>query len=474
MNMRAALMAPWRASSRSERALALTLMVTASAVGGLLALHIRDLGGSVLAAVVLAVGIAPMWLMVMPKALVLAVDGRTLRLPGVQREAAMGVLLYGVVSVAVPTLLLAVPWGQSGPIAALLALACTGCFAAALLPRYQVFLAGGAWIALANMSSHGLPGPTTAGFVGWAIPAVVALIAIAALNWRRALRSGRPRESGWGLPLIVPPHSASRGTTLLLLRAFGDTRGSGPRAPLRSLRIALGGMHLPRPWPVTAGFAVPLLVLPAAVIAWQMSFNGAEDVPQILLQLVWGNALMVAWLGAVLSGGLVSVAAAQLRKEWVAGRPELGLLALLPGLHHHQSIQRNVVFAALLTPARYLALLTMVVVIAAMVWHASAELWLVLLLTQLGLATQLAGVTLSILGQRPLRPWVNASCSIACFLLAITGYLAVLVDATADGGSHTLLRIIAMLWLTMVLGMAWLGRRGWRGLHQLPHPFVSA
>lgn len=475
MNARAVLLAPWRASRPFERWVA---MVWASLIGALATLAIvaqaHRPDAWVTASIILSIGICYPWLIVMPKSLLLAVDARQLRLPAAQRDIVTGLALYGLLTVLVPAAAMGALGAPTGTIALVLSLSCAGSFAVALLPRYQMLLAGVAWVLLTAISHRGVAGPTSHEFVYWAVPAVAVMVAVAALNWRRALRSGRPREPGWGLPLIMQPASTRAGAAPLRFPAFADTRICGPAAPLRSLRIALGGIHLPQPWQVSVGFALPPFVVAIALIGWQISLHGIDGVYRGMRSFGWGNALMAAWLVAVLSGGLVSVATSQLRRAWGTRRTETGLLALLPGLHDHRSIQHNALFAALFVPAHYLVALTTIVIAAAIAWHASAELWLVLLLTQIGLFTQLIGNTLSILGHRTPAPWANATWSIACFLLAITGYLAVLIDAAAGGGAHGLLRVVAMLWLTVILGMAWLGRRGWCGLQRLPHPFVSA
>lgn len=394
MNLRAAMLAPWRASSMSERVLAATVLVVGSALTAAVVLYIRRPDASTVAAMMMSIALGILWLTVMPKTLALAIDARELRLPAVQREIVAGLGLYSVLCIVLPTLILSCFGGSPAVIAAMLALACSGCFAVALAPSYLITVCVVFFLA---QSDEIAPAPfwrDAPAFLRWALPLVIGLILLAAFNWGRALRQEQQRIPMWRKPLVAGllGNTQERAITLLqptMLQPMADIRGCGPGAPITSLRVALGGIHLPLMPGARIGLLLPIFLVIAGVAGLIVLRDGSGEVYRTMLQFGWGNAAFLPWLGVVVSSGIVWIATSQLQRRWTYGT-EPHLLALLPRLHRERPVRHNIVLAVLLAPAGGLAVVTGVIVVAALSWRGSLALCLTLALVQLVLGAQLS------------------------------------------------------------------------------------
>ncbi|HXD84832.1 MAG TPA: hypothetical protein VN599_10415, partial [Rudaea sp.] len=138
MNTAALLLAPWRSSQTYLRWLVLLILAsTATASFALLVFTAKHDAVHILTAMsVYGFGLAYACAFWLSTLLILAVDARKLRIPGVPRIAACSAVLYGVLLVGMPCAILAAFGFDARTTAIVLALAGCGGTVLALLPRY--------------------------------------------------------------------------------------------------------------------------------------------------------------------------------------------------------------------------------------------------------------------------------------------------------------------------------------------------
>lgn len=473
MNLCIVMLAPWRASSRSERTLTVAIFLLAGAFAVGFAVFMREPGASRATALMMGIALGPLWLMVVPKTLLLAIDARELRLPAAQRQMVTGLWLYGVLCVVLPALILGLCGGAPAQLGATLALACSGCFAVALLPGYQMVALAAAFF-LASFGNVGFGFGTTR-FLYWAWLLVVVFVAVAAFNWHTALRQGHRHVPHWRQPLTSRAAGGTLASAMTAARPMADIRGCGPGAPVTSLRVALGGIHLPLLPGARIGLLLPTFLVIAGVAGFIVLRDGSGSAYRAMAHFGWSNAAFLPWLGTLVSWGIVWIATAQLQR-WNQGT-ERQLLALLPGLNRSRSLRRSIVLAALRAPARGLAIVTAVIVAAAVGWHGSRALCLTLALVQLVLGAQLIAFTLSVLGARTTSHWAHASRAVGAgviFVLINLSLLAVVSTGAGDALHSPPIVMLALLWTVLIAWLVWTGYRGRWALRSRPNPFASA
>ncbi len=488
MNLLHLLQIPWHATYRSLRWLALSVLTLC---GGA-AIGIGLFGGRSdrfeVAIALFGFGVLFLWAFFLSTSLLLAIDARRLRVPHIQRQIVASLLLYAVLSIALPTLLLGVIGAPVFNAAVVLALLGTGGLAFALMPRYfAVFI--GLTPALANTlwSRMHLPGVGDPRFVHAALPVTLLLLLAIVVYWRRLLRAGSSRAQGWSSPMVLQYRNGSWGHwntigDLGQLRRRPDwlqlavsLDGVGPTAPRKALRVALGGWYLPqtaRSYARQLGLLFVFAVLPllavALLIHWGQNDNQIAD---ILRGLLIGSLGMTS----VCAGPMVGVLSLLwLSKRWQGTHAELPLLALLPGLGDPAQARRQVVRAGLGLPLALHALLLLLVGIAMLCWHGHGVMLSFLLLAQLGAAAVTVALLLNLFGGRRLSIWTNGSVLAASFMLTL---LSLLLPAMSWGrdpvaGAQSALLPLVVAWMLLAAGMIWLARRGWRELVQRPHPFL--
>ncbi len=175
------------------------------------------------------------------------------------------------------------------------------------------------------------------------------------------------------------------------------------------------------------------------------------------------------WFFAMMSLITAQIASQLLDLRWSRTNAELPLLALLPGLGHGRGARRALLRAAMLVPARdQLVWLTLFVIVAALLhqgWQVDAAM-LGMTLVALGM---LAASALAVLGGSPLCGWPRG------FLMLLALALITLTALSFTAGPQWQPLRLAHLgigWAALLLWLLWLGRRGWRGLQQRPHPFL--
>ena len=489
MNLGRTLLMPWMAVPRSTRWITAIVVVLSFVGYGLLlgfshAPHRWDGAG-------IALGIATVfcWGFFMPNTLLLALDARHLCMPAVRTEVVRSLLLYALLTIGGPVLLLW-PGGHLLTVAALLVIGAGIGTLYALMPVYLGTILLLLMPALHNATRQwlpmpALPKPADPDFANWALSGAALVVLLVVLRWWQLLRAGVVTTRGFAaLTVFNLRRSVSLAqrdtlTSTDALRArpawlmvTPDLRQAGPQAPALSLRLAFGGMYLPETARSRLRRVVPPLLFVAILMLyfWVIAANADAGGRHVLGGLFgdMGFAL-VMWFFAIVSLFTAEMASNVLGLRWSKTNAELPLLALLPGLGHGRDVRRALLRAAVLAPARaQLVGLTMFVIVAALLhkgWQVDAAM-LGMMLVLLGM---LAASVLAVLGGSPLCSWPRG-----LLLLLTLALITVTVLSFTTGPQWQPLRLahLGIGWAALVLWLLWLGRRGWRGLQQRPHPFL--
>jgi hypothetical protein len=447
-------------------------------------------------AIFLGLGNVFFWMFFPSRTLPLAIDARQLRLPGIQRGIVVGLLLLGLLTIALPAVAVGLCGGDAGVLAAILSLCAVAGFTLAMVPRY-LFTA----LILLPSLRHSLqpyldlPGPADPHFIPWAGLTALALFLISILCWRRQLRADNPYAAGFNTPLALQGrfrrsmNQSRRGDMasddelermtqtikrLAWMSPQVDMRRTGPDHPVRSLRLALGGVLAPLSWIGRLQLLVAILV-PAFVFALVMTlsnvFGPREDVIQVLQTI--GTAF-VSWLGAACGVMIAIGTIGRLNYVWRRVNTELPLLALLPGFKNAANVRRTLLVASLLPSLRSEAVLLAVMLGTGIALHCGGFIELFMVLAQLGSAGVIVAFALCIFGGCPLPIWsVTVILAPVWILLGVHSFMPSLsVSEPPWGAGMFVLPVFGLIWLLFALLLFWLARRGWRELRLRPHPFL--
>lgn len=487
MNATTVLLSPWRASPTWTRWGSVILGAGLLLVTVLLAIFMRRDSWAMAAGSVVGFGEFFLGMFLLAPALLLAVDGRQLRVPGLQRAALAGVAWLGLGLIVVPAALLRLAGGHAAPIAGLLALALCGGLLTGLLPRMLSAFVGLLPMTFNAMRPHvDLPAPGEPGFLTLVAAAVASMLLLCALCWWRQLRAADPYRQGWMQPMVLQFRRAGRAGSWDgfagglpdsvqqirqqpdWMRPMVDLGPAGPKRPRYSLRVAIGGMFVPM---TLAGRARQLAValLPSVLVIGLLLLQASHRHGGFGLAMLTPWAGMLAWFGGFIGLLVALLVVMQLGQRWQKDNAELPLLALLPGLGTPARLRRDLLAASLLPGVGVQLLLLAALVALAWYVHTGWTAVLALLLAQATGIGVLVAFTLAIIGGRPLPGWGTGTLSVACFVVITTGLLFALLDRSAHG---MLLLVAASAWVVLALVLAWLGWRGWRGLQDRPHPFI--
>jgi hypothetical protein len=485
VNLYALLQLPWRAVHRSLRWLGVFVLASCGAGAlaiGLLANGAHHWQGSL---ALFGLGLFVAWGFFYSCVLLLAIDTHLLRVPQVQRQIVASLLLHGLLTVALPLAVL-VPAGMPW-LATAVALGLFGVFGLlfALMPRYLAIfigivpsLLGRVWKVL-----H-MPGLLEPQFVSRFGPLLLALLLLVAWRWHALLRSGGGQVRSWSSPMVLQFRSGSWGQWSNLgdnrqlrqrpkwLLAEPSLHGVGPAALCRTLRVALGGWYLPQTarsyakqlGVLLASASLPLLVI---LVVDSQGRNANDFIRGAMLGALSSLALM--------SGSLIPLLSVQwLRRWWLRDNAERQLLALLPGLGEARSVKHQLLRVSLGMPLAIHALLIVGGAVAMLVWPRYAEFMQILLLAQLGAAAVTVALLLGLLGGRLSRTW---QFGVPVGVIAVLTVCSMVLAAMAHGRQPVawVLQwspVAVLAWLLFGIALFLIGRRGWRGLQQRPHPFL--
>lgn len=483
-----ALLMPWHTVHRSLRWLGggFALLLCAAALACNVLVHGSH--GWLYGLALYAFGAAYFWLCVMACLLLVCIDARRTCLPGIQRTMTASLLLYALITIAVPLAMFMPAGGNAITIALVAALAASVGLASTLLPRYLVMVVG-FLPALALGARHvvRIPFPGQSGFPILGLALLAIFLAVDAIRWRQLLRADSTREAGLGSAMVMQyrRHGAMSGAiwddTVRQNDAqrTGNARprlrlgGVGPQAPVLALRIALGERYAPQNLRSHgrrfARLGLPLLLfIPAMAVMQAGEAHG--DVWHRVMQGVYLNVMV--WLGLMGGMALMTMGCLLPRASWRRVNAELPLLALLPGLGDAASQRRNLLRAALTRPLAMQALLLALVLAAALAMHAGPLALAFVMLTQLGYAATIVATTLRTFGGTPLPSWGIAGLLSGIAVLTIASSFVPLLTLYRGGlGNGTMLGLAAC-WVAAAVGLWWMGLRGWQDLQRRPHPFL--
>lgn len=489
MKLYRTLLTPWLATIRSTRWIAAAGFVVFIAIDLLVRVFSNSQHPWLISAMVLGAGNGFCWAVFMPNTLLLALDAQRLCLPGIQREVTRSLALYALLSIGVPVLL-QLPSGHALSLAIVLVLTAGIGAMYMLLPSYLGF---GFFLlpALHDATRRFLPipSPTDPGFVWWGAGGAVLMVLSFVLRWRQLLHGGIVITRGSGAPMLMNFRrslSLSQSNPLAegaLLRARPDwlttrpdLRHTGPQAPIKSLRMALGGVYLPQTVIGRLYRLFPLLVVLVIIgLLFVVSALGDRadwSLPQYIFSRE--GFIFTGLLFAVASMMVATMASDLLDLRWGKINAELPLLALLPGLGDARGVKRALLRTAIERPAAMLALPLIAIWIAAARLHLGWAIEACTLLISLGCLGLLAASAVSTLGGRLLPGWGKGLLLIGVFVLfGLSILLPMTWHELMPSVVTTAGLVLGVGWLALALFLLWLGRRGWRGLQQRPHPFLS-
>lgn len=480
MNLAETALLPWKMTQTVMRWVAFGLFATA--VIGVTAFSIFSHKPDMWVRVAGIIGLlqALLWPLCLAPTILLTVDAHQLRVPGIQRQAVVGVLLNVVSGVLLPTLVIGWFGGHTLSSAALVGLMLVAGLLYSMLPRYVAiafYIAGVIFISGKSL----LQLPTHADFLDWAWPVLAAEVAAVAVCWRRLVLAANPyhlsRHSPMALRLSRGISAASKGRPDIAqidrrpawLQARGDLSCCGPGHPVTSLRMALGASYMPLTgigWLRRCAVAMAVI---AAFVAW-MAFIILRG--GTLAAIRDGNVIVpLALCGAGASLLSAVTCLTDLRIRWRSVNAELSLLALLPALS--SDVKRDLLRAALWPPLRMLLLAATLVL--AVLTRIGARRDMFALLAVIGAAGFVIAVTLRIVGKCKSGRWeAGAGAALGLLLLAATllaGMLSIDVS-TPSVDINMLCTALLAGWLVAAVVLFRVGRRGWQAFIQRPHPFL--
>lgn len=491
MNLLAALRTPWRSVHRSLRWLAsvVLLLVTAAGIG--IALFSSGAHPALPAAAVLGAGVFMLWAFFMSGLLLLAIDARKLRLPGVQREIHASLGLYAALSVAPAAALVWVPGADAVAITLVLALCAVVGLAFAVLPRYiAMFLGFMPAMRLGLKHVVDLPGPGEPGFMPLALVLIAVLLLACVQRWRQLLRADELPEGFGGAMVLQLRRNGAWGhwntgqfDNLQMIRRRpdwlqprADLHGVGPGTPRAAFRVALGHWYTPRSLGGHLQAMAPVLLsLLLGVGAMALIGLGDEHRRATMEVLKIGGVAMLGWVGIFGSMMLTLMTVQLIQTRWRKANTELPLLSLLPGLGDARQAKRDVLRAILRRPLCAQAVLLVLMLAVALGLHVSALGLVSIAVAQLSGIAVMAACVPAILGGRPLPTWGLAVLLVVVFMLISLGsFLPLMAMGTHPWeGASGVMGVVLGLWLAVGAVLLWLGRRGRRALAQRPHAFLA-
>lgn len=487
MNPLGLLQIPWYSTHRSLRWITVALLIVCTVTAVLIGRFTRSPGD---AEVMLGFGLFFLWAFFLSTPLLLAIDTRQLRVPGIQRGIVASLIAYGLLSIVLPTGLLML-LGASAPRATMtLALFCVSGFVFAMMPRY-VAVSLGLMPSLFNSLWYRLHLPALGDprLNPWFVTATIVLLVFVVWCWRHWLMKGAGQSQGWTSPMVLQFRNSSWGHWTNIgeqrqlrqrpdwLQLAVDLDKVGPTQPRNSLRVAFGGWYLPQTkgsYAKQFGLLLGMIALPVLGVILVSELGHPDHAVARVIEVT----LLGSLGGCAIFGGpmIALLSQAWICKRWKRVNAELPLLALLPSLGAGAPIKRHLLRTGLGLPLTLHAMLIVSVGLVMLGWSSHLAMLLFVLLAQLGSAAVTCALLLNLFGGRRLAVWAMGLLLAICFAMTMLSLMLPLMT----WGSHpvawsgALLAPLAGAWLLLGAAMSWLCRRGWRSLQQLPHPFLQA
>ncbi|TAL83269.1 MAG: hypothetical protein EPN74_14850 [Rhodanobacter sp.] len=442
-------------------------------------------------AVIDGVCAAMLWKFVLSYMLLPAIDAHQLRLPGMQRSLFVGWAFYGLLCVLLPAFGLGLWAGKVAVIAVIMAMFCLAGLLLALLPRYVDILIWAPFYAAA-IHPHSVLGLSLghSNFLAWALPLALLLLVLALARIHGLVVTSKPYAPSRNAPSVLGLGRAIAGAFAAggglygsraiagradWMQARASLRGCGQGRPVVSLRLALGGIFMPTNF---MGWLRKHMVMLAAVLAvggfmvWR-ALGDTHDLSPISGRHN-EQLLVLSMLTGFASASMTFHCLMGLLQRWRNPNAELSLLALLPGLGRAGAdVKRNLLLAILLPPLRIQLSLLAALMVLALGLHAALSTDVFVMLSQLSLAAAVVAYALLITGGQVAGRWLNLGISLLWPLLIM---LPLFVSGRDRHLGNLAVSHLTLLfdagWVLLIVLLLWLGRRGWRGLQQRPHPFL--
>jgi hypothetical protein len=336
-----------------------------------------------------------------------------------------------------------------------------------------------------------LPPLTDPRWPTWGALALIVLLLVIVMRWRKLLRDDSDNALGFSSAMLMQFHrqgtafswggmpQMDSGQMIRLrpdwMQPRASLRGVGPRSPVLALRIALGGYYMPKTLAShLCSAAITLLPLSLSMLVLVVLFASNHDVRSLGTTLEYAGLGIVGWIGVF--GGLMFtlIAAVQIRQRWQRVNAELPLLALLPGLGDADSQRRNLLRATFGIPVVAQTVLLAGVVILASVVHMHGSAMLLVMLPEFAAIGAMVAQALCTFGGCRLPAWGEWLIYIPLVALF---FISAFIPMSALGkhpwqGAAMIEWWLLAAWMAMAVVLAWLGRRGWRALLRRPHPFL--
>lgn len=478
----ALLVMPWVASAKYARWLAM-LFVGVASIGALaLAATGESHAHRTVFIIVLACAVWSLWGSYLGANLQLARNARELCLPRMQRDADFSLLLFAVLSLSVP---IALCWalGASPLLAAavFIAAAASG-LAYMLLPIWMglpLVMAG-----VMVMLTNGLGANAS---TWWA--AAAALTAFDVLRWWQLRSATTVARDGLGAAAVfwcyrqdAMANGGWSGFAQRLLQeratvpAHMERMDVGPRHASDSIRFALGGVGMPKP------FASRLRDI-GRLLAYVVAFALFALLVPLVTEPVAAGEWVVHWLSPLLTFACllacctaVTMFAGRTRAMWRETDAELPLLALLPGLGDADSGKRATLTALFGPPIVFLACTCVVLCISTLALHTKPWAYVAIVLSCAGALMLIVAVTLASLGDRPMH---TAEYVLLYIVQLVLSMLVLMKAMPTDqySGPHPEQFGVIPVWLLVVWGiyllvLTILAVHGARELRERPHAFL--
>lgn len=437
---------------------------------------------------VTAAGLAPLWAGWVPRLLLLQVDARDGRVPGVAAAVRRTLVLTVPLTVLLPAAVLVIAGADAALAVPALVAASAAAVLLATLPAW-VWL-GACFLPLAAMLVYGIAArlPVPPGLRAdaswlfqppWLAALAAALVVLAAGRWN-AIVSGRTRSGGgpWSAPAVLANRTGTWGAAWMVdsgaqlpewFWPAGQTVKGNPTDPARQIRVLLGTPFAPltrRQWLFQWGVAAVAL----AVVALNLVPAGQGASTGVLSSFLKGF-VEGGVAGGVLGGGAVLIGMFGTRLDKMVRRPsgELPELALLPGMGGARATG-HLLRAVFGMPAKSLlgGSVILLALLAAAGVDAPGLAWSMVACAGIGLLT--AQVCLRPLaGLRMLRWWGYLHVGLGLLLLVATMGLAI----NGQGSAPQAATVLAVLWAAVVLASSLQIAHAWRRIKARPHPFVQ-
>ncbi|MBS0381282.1 MAG: hypothetical protein JSR56_02515 [Proteobacteria bacterium] len=478
------LAAPKFAGSRASRwwALGFFVLMAAGAMAGGIA--IRDPRSTQLALFIYSfgAGFLTMWLAAL---LLVARDGRRLRLPGVVHNAACSMCFLVLAIVAVPAVVVAATGGDIATAILFPALAIAACLGYMLLP-----LVIGGWLGFIPALYIGLrnafhvPSPFDPRFQHWAWLVLAILVVVDVVRWWQILRDDRDGDGIWSRTMLSQMRgSMCKGGWWSIDQRWAwrragnkktavDFREVGPAKPAEAIQVALGGWYVPQTLASRTG-SLTRVILPTLLVIPVMLFMNIGH--EHSLRKAWQIIGVTGGLWVGLFGGamlaLMTIAVLQRRWKHHAG---MALLALLPGIEggHSASYIARAVFTK---PAIAFVVLWLCMLVPAVVLHSGPMALLLCTLIMAGMASLAATAVLLAMAGRPLGVPAAAILGIVVLVLInVSAVIGIVTPVTKLGTWATQAQwLVVLVWFALIASAAWRATLAWRTLQHRPQPFLA-